>query len=79
MHLNFEGLRLQIAEILETEPSELKLSTALNGNGQWDSFAMLSAVALVTKHTGKQITLSDVSNLETVTDFVGLVQKYQVS
>jgi acyl carrier protein len=50
-------------------------TTVLKGNEKWDSFAMLTVVALITENTGKQITLQDISKLTTVSDLVGLFQK----
>ncbi|NMM29057.1 MAG: acyl carrier protein [Glaciimonas sp.] len=75
MQLNFESLRTHIAKTLDINPNELEPFTTLNGNEKWDSFAMLSAVALVTEYTGKQITLQDIVKLKTVSDLVDLVQK----
>ncbi|WP_414440214.1 acyl carrier protein [Burkholderia sp. 22PA0106] len=75
MQLYFESLRPQIAKALDIDPANLELTTMLSGNEKWDSFAILSVVALVTEHTGKQLTLPDVAKLGTVSDLVGLVQK----
>jgi len=74
MQENFEVLRPQIAKALEIHVDELEPSTVLTGNEKWDSFAVLSVVALVTEHTGKQITLTDVAKLTSVSDIVHLVQ-----
>jgi acyl carrier protein len=75
VQINFENLRPQIAKALDVDPGELQLTTILSGSEKWDSFAILSAVALVTEHTGKQITLQDVVKLEAVSDLVNLVQR----
>lgn len=73
--LSFEYLKKEISIILSINPSELFPTTKLNGNDKWDSFSMLASVALVTKHTGKQIILQDIEELSTVTDLVNLCQK----
>lgn len=75
MQMNFENLRPQIAKALDINPSDLEPTTILSGNENWDSFAILSVVALVTEHTGKQLTLPDVAKLVAVSDLVSLVQK----
>lgn len=75
MQLNFDNLRSQIATALDINPADLDPTTILSGNKKWDSFAILSVVALVTEHTGKQLTLPDVAKLETISDLVALVQK----
>lgn len=79
MQLNFEQLKPQIAEILEVSLADIYPETRLDGNEMWDSFAMLSAVALVTEHTGKQIALEQLSKLATVTDFVEVCKQLQDS
>ncbi|WP_175674647.1 acyl carrier protein [Burkholderia ambifaria] len=75
MELNFENLRPQIARALDINTTDLDPTTILSGNEKWDSFAVLSVVALVTEHTGKQLTLPDVAKLGTVSDLVSLVQR----
>ncbi|WP_342612400.1 acyl carrier protein [Burkholderia ambifaria] len=75
MELNFENLRPQIARALDINTTDLESTTILSGNEKWDSFAVLSVVALVTEHTGKQLTLPDVAKLGTVSDLVSLVQR----
>jgi acyl carrier protein len=75
MQLTFENLQQDIAGALDVLPNELAPTTVLKGNEKWDSFAMLTVVALITENTGKQITLQDISKLTTVSDLVGLFQK----
>ncbi|AOR72867.1 hypothetical protein BBJ41_35335 [Burkholderia stabilis] len=79
MQLNFENLRPQIAKALDIDPADLEPATILSGNEKWDSFAVLSVVALVTEHTGKQLTLPDVAKLGAVSDLVDLVRKLKGS
>lgn len=79
MQLNFENIQPLLAEILDIGVADLQPSTILNGSEKWDSFAMLSAVALATEHTGRQLTLHDVSKLKTVANFVELLQKLRSS
>lgn len=71
----FENLERQIAEILEIDPNHLHSDTILDGNESWDSFAMLSTVALITEYTGKQVTLDRISGLATVFDLITLFKK----
>ncbi|MBD1582310.1 acyl carrier protein [Pseudoalteromonas sp. S16_S37] len=79
MKLSFENLKNEIAEILDINSDEVHTDTALTGSDHWDSFAMLSAVALVTQYTEKQVSLGDLSNLATVNDFVSLLQNLKES
>lgn len=72
MQYDFESLQHVIAKILAVKPEDIQLTTPLSGNENWDSFAMLSAVALVTEHTGKQLTVNDMSSLITVADLVNI-------
>lgn len=72
MQYDFESLQPIIATILAVKPEDIQLTTPLIGNDDFDSFAMLSAVAIVTEHTGKQLTVNDMSSLITVEDFVNI-------
>lgn len=73
MELSFESLKEEISIILDVKSEEVKINTELRGSAHWDSFAMLSAVALVTKYTGAQLSTDDVSKLATVNDFISLI------
>ncbi|CDH30862.1 acyl carrier protein [Xenorhabdus bovienii] len=75
MQLDFENLRNDIAKTLDIAPEELAPHTILAGNEKWDSFSILATVGLITEHTGKQITMTDIIHLETVADLINLFQK----
>lgn len=79
MKLSFENLKNEIAEILDISKDEVRTDTVLTGSEHWDSFAMLSAVALVTQYTEKQVSLGELSELATVNDFVSLLQDLKES
>ncbi|PSU32889.1 acyl carrier protein [Photobacterium lutimaris] len=73
MELSFENLKEEISIILDVTSEEVQTNTELTGSAHWDSFAMLSAAALVTKYTGAQLSMDDVSKLATVNDFISLI------
>ena len=78
MELSFENMRDQLAEILNISVNDVKPDTALEGSENWDSFAMLSTVAIVTQKTGKQVTLDDVSQFKKVSDFIDFLKRLKV-
>ncbi|TMP39179.1 hypothetical protein CWB96_13850 [Pseudoalteromonas citrea] len=79
MTISFENLQGDLAEILDVKVTEVTADTELTGSEHWDSFAMLSAVALVTQYTEKQVTLGDLSHLATINDFISLLKKLKES
>lgn len=74
MSLSFDNLKAEIAEILDISKDDLRRDTALMGSEHWDSFAILSAVALANQYTKKDVSLGDLSKLPTVNDLVLLLQ-----
>lgn len=70
MESNLEVVRPQISLVLDMDPKDINLETDLKENEKWDSFAILAAVALVTKHTGKQMTVDEMKKITNVGDLV---------
>lgn len=64
-----------MARILDVSADEISATTPLCGNEKWDSFAVLSAVAFAIEHTGRQLTIKDLSSLETVEDFLKILRQ----
>lgn len=73
MKKSIETVRPQLALVLDMEPHDIYPYTNLKENEKWDSFAILAAVALVTKETGKQVTVEDMKNIKVVNDLVLLL------
>ncbi|MFT4100483.1 MAG: phosphopantetheine-binding protein [Burkholderiaceae bacterium] len=72
MKMDMETLQGKLANILEVDAASLSGSTVLSEEEQWDSFAALSVVALVTEYTGKQITVREMESIATIGDLLRL-------
>jgi acyl carrier protein len=68
MQIKLEGLRPHLATIFEVDPATLQANTVFRELELWDSFSMLSIVALITEHTGKQITIRDLDKTVSIDD-----------
>jgi len=77
MKMNMEMLQEKLAEILEMNVTSLNGSTVLNEQDQWDSFSVLSIVALITEHTGKQITVKEMNGVSTIDDLLRLFNDFK--
>jgi acyl carrier protein len=76
MQMNFENLQSHLASIFDVEPAILQPNAIFSELDQWDSFAILSIVALVTEHTGTQITVREVEKLVCVQDLATLLNEF---
>ncbi|EMT5587332.1 acyl carrier protein [Providencia stuartii] len=74
MTSKLDNILNQISEVLDIPSDELSLDMELSDNDKWDSFAILASVALVTKNTGKQITMETMRNVKNVGDLVSLIK-----
>ncbi|QTD44118.1 acyl carrier protein [Ottowia testudinis] len=72
MKMDMETLKEKLANILEVDMTSLSGSTLLSEQEQWDSFAALSVVALITEYTGKQITVKKMEDISTIDDLLRL-------
>jgi acyl carrier protein len=72
MKMKIETLREKLANILEVDAASLSGNTVLSEQEQWDSFAALSVVALITEYTGKQITVKEMEDISTIDDILCL-------
>ncbi|EHC5873786.1 acyl carrier protein [Salmonella enterica subsp. enterica serovar Eastbourne] len=72
MKIDMETLKEKLANILEVDVASLNDSTMLSEQEQWDSFAALSVVALLTEYTGKQITVKEMESISTIEDLLHL-------
>lgn len=72
MKMDKEKLQEKLANILEVDAAFLNGSTVLSEQEQWDSFAALSVVALITEYTGKQITVKEMESISTIDDLLHL-------
>lgn len=72
MKMNMETLKEKLANILEVDVVSLNGSTMLSEQEQWDSFAALSVVALLTEYTGKQITVKEMESISTIDELLHL-------
>ncbi|MFC3394549.1 acyl carrier protein [Brenneria rubrifaciens] len=74
MENSLEVVRPQISLVLDMDQKDITLETNLKENEKWDSFAILAAVALVTKHTGKQMTVDEMKKITNVGDLVAFLK-----
>lgn len=72
MKMDMETLKEKLANILEVDVVSLNGSTMLSEQEQWDSFAALSVVALLTEYTGKQITVKEMERISTIDELLHL-------
>lgn len=72
VEMSIGSLIENLAEILEIDEKELEPNAVLQDLEQWDSFSVLSVVALVTEKTGRQITIQDLEDCKTVNDLLKL-------
>ncbi len=72
MKMDMETLQEKLASILEVDAASLNGGTVLSEQEQWDSFAALSVVALITEYTGKQITVKEMESISTIDDLLRL-------
>ncbi len=72
MKIDMETLQEKLANIFEVDATSLRGDTVLNEQEQWDSFAALSVVALITEYTGKQITVNEMESISTIDDLLHL-------
>ena len=72
MKMDMETLQEKLAIILEVDAASLSGGTVLSEQEQWDSFATLSVVALITEFTGKQITIQEMESVSTIDDLLRL-------
>ena len=68
-----QELRKMVAEILETEASELAETSELEGFTAYDSVARLSLMVGLSDYAGRPITVAELMQLHTYGDVMKLV------
>jgi len=69
-HADFQ---LAVAQLLEVDADQLALDTPFERFETWDSFAMISIVALVTEHFGVKISGEVVRKSRSLSDVIDRV------
>ena len=66
-----------LADILEVDVAEVKPELELNSNGNWDSLAVVSTIALIDEVFDEAVNADALSECLTVSDVEQLIQKKQ--
>ncbi|MDE5773651.1 MAG: acyl carrier protein [Muribaculaceae bacterium] len=64
-----------IASILEVEPSEIELDTAVGDLPEWDSMHHIQIIAALEKAYGIKYAAEDLAEIEDVADLISLTQE----
>lgn len=64
-----------LAEILDVDPVEVEEDKDLAEVGDWDSFAILSFIAMMDEEFGKEVGGATVKNLVKVSDAIALMEE----
>jgi len=64
-------------DILDVKKGTVSLKTTFSEIDQWDSVATVNIIVALEEEFGIKFKLEDIQTLETVQDFVDLVQKYK--
>lgn len=62
----------EFAEIVEVEPGEISMSTALDEVQTWDSLSQVSFLALLDERFEKSVTSEELEKAKTVSDLWAL-------
>lgn len=70
---NLHEIRLELADILEVSIEVLQPELVLEADGNWDSLAKVSTIALIIEKTGQKSSLDEMDALTCIQDLYDLI------
>lgn len=69
-----DAFNADLAEVMQVEPAAITADYALDGDGLWDSMAIVSALALIDEHFDKTVDSARLGECDTVGEIYRLIE-----